>query len=366
MITSVEQADPNWLTDVLRQGGFLTEGAVAAVTVRPNAAFNSTVAHLTLTYASGTITTAPSALLLKLNHDEDGAHEVGFYRLMMSEGRPLSVIVGCYGTQYEPDSGDSFCLLQDVSATHIEVPVTRQQILALNGVPPDTYCDQMIVGLARLHAYWWEHPRLGGESGVTAVRWWYGNRTLYGQHIQKRADELARFGQTCRDEIPARLFELYETTLAGLPRLWETYLEPRVTRLKNLTITNSDCYFNQFLCDPHPSGQAVIVDFQDASANFGAFDLVFLLAAFWTSAQRHDQNREERLLRLYLQTLHANGVREYGWDDLETDYRVMIAIIMFMPVWDQTNGSSKSYWWPKMQCLTAAFDDWRCAELFGG
>lgn len=40
-----------------------------------------------------------------------------------------------------------------------------------------------------------------------------------------------------------------------------------------------------------------------------------------------------------------------------------LADMLFYPVWDQTNGSSKDYWWPKMQCLISAYQDWECAEL---
>jgi hypothetical protein len=34
-----------------------------------------------------------------------------------------------------------------------------------------------------------------------------------------------------------------------------------------------------------------------------------------------------------------------------------------MPIQDGGDGAPHSYWWPKMQCLLAAFDDWGCAEL---
>jgi hypothetical protein len=36
-----------------------------------------------------------------------------------------------------------------------------------------------------------------------------------------------------------------------------------------------------------------------------------------------------------------------------------------MPVQDRHGGASKDYWWPKMQCLAAAFDEWGCAGLLG-
>ena len=59
----------------------------------------------------------------------------------------------------------------------------------------------------------------------------------------------------------------------------------------------------------------------------------------------------------------ACGVQGYSWDDLMADYRMMITFMLFDPVWNQTDGSPESYWWPKMQCLARAFKDLECAAL---
>ena len=38
---------------------------------------------------------------------------------------------------------------------------------------------------------------------------------------------------------------------------------------------------------------------------------------------------------------------------------------LLMPLQDRFGGAGKDYWWPKMQCLVAAFREWQCAELLG-
>ncbi len=48
---------------------------------------------------------------------------------------------------------------------------------------------------------------------------------------------------------------------------------------------------------------------------------------------------------------------------LLTDYRLMVYLMIFFPLWDQVNGSKRAYWWPKMYCLTGAFHDLRCADF---
>jgi hypothetical protein len=48
-----------------------------------------------------------------------------------------------------------------------------------------------------------------------------------------------------------------------------------------------------------------------------------------------------------------------------TDYRMMIIFMIFDPIWNQTTGSPHEYWWPKLRCLSSAFQDLDCAELLG-
>jgi hypothetical protein len=35
----------------------------------------------------------------------------------------------------------------------------------------------------------------------------------------------------------------------------------------------------------------------------------------------------------------------------------MIIIFLQVAIWDQTNGSKRDYWWPKLQCLVSAARD---------
>jgi hypothetical protein len=87
------------------------------------------------------------------------------------------------------------------------------------------------------------------------------------------------------------------------------------------------------------------------------------MATFWTTAQRHAQQREERLLQRYHAALQTHGVTGYRYADLMLDYRAMLALMIYDPIWNQTGGSPPRYWWPKMQCVVGAFRDWNCAEL---
>src|SRR5476651_1922189 len=108
MITSIEQATPQWLTRQLRNVGCLEHGQVVAVQIIKNAAFNSQAAHLVLHYATGAAEAAPQRLFLKLKGNHDGALEVAFYHLAENYRGSLPMLVHCWGAAYDTESGDAY------------------------------------------------------------------------------------------------------------------------------------------------------------------------------------------------------------------------------------------------------------------
>jgi hypothetical protein len=363
-----DQITPAWLTTRLQGAGILRESeTVLSVRSKTNEeAFNSTIIHLDLTYSSSVSATVPRQMVLKLNSGENGELEVWFYQLAAPFADQLPMLLSCYDAVYDAANGCSHILLKDVSATHAP-PVTRQATLACGGVPTDQCLEEIVTTLAQFHAYWWQHPCLGTGVGQVPVRPWFSNATTHAQHVQRRRREWDAFLSSVGDEFPAPLRQLYEQALPALPVLWERYLKERVTTFASLTLCNGDSYLAQFLCPiqqvPGTYERVYLIDFQAMSANFGAFDLAYLFSTFWTSAQRQEQNREERLLRLYHQTLVQAGIEGYSWDDLHTDYRLMVCYMLFDPIADQTAGAKREYWWPKLHCLASAFQDLGCLDL---
>jgi hypothetical protein len=364
-ITALEQVTPDWLTTVLRQSGALEHGVVQTVTPLGNPAFNSAVAHLVLTFSPDASATAPSRLLLKRNLNEEwakraGAREVAFYKLVTSQAMPLPVVPRCYDAVHDAASGASHLLLLDLSDTH-QAPLTRDQILAGDSVPSARHLERVVDALAWFHAYWWEHPALG--QGVASLSEWCRSADGFRRYVEQREREWASFSGAVGDWFPADLKVLYERTLLKLPTLWARHLERRVATLTHLTLLQGDCYFSNVLVPKTPDGPVALIDFQGVCADLGPADLVNLCATFWTREQRQDGHREERVLRRYHQKLQACGIDTYAWSDLLTDYRLRLIAWIFVPVWDQTNGSDQAYWWPKLRCLTDAFVDWQCESL---
>ena len=80
-----------------------------------------------------------------------------FYRAVANAMRHAPA-VRCYDAVYCPQSDRSHLLLDDMSATHSrpEFPLP----------PLNRHCDQLIDCVAQLHAFWWNHPRLGDDIGA--------------------------------------------------------------------------------------------------------------------------------------------------------------------------------------------------------
>lgn len=360
---------PEWLTAVLRQSGVLRTGEVTAFEKATTGAFNSHTSRLFLRYSPAAPLEAPTRFILKQNTQEAWAKEAGleevkFYRLVTSLQDHPAVIVPCYVAAYDEPSGNSYLLLLDLSETH-RPPVTRdQQISIVESVPPAAYIEAVVDTLAQMHAYWWDHPLLATDR--FDVGYWSRNAERFAQYLQRRRTAWEGLITHEKAWFPDDLCELYEEVLEHLPHHWAQYLEPRFRSRTDLTLIHGDSYFANFLCPNDPgTGATYLLDWQSPSVDIGGYDLANLCAAFWTPQQRHEDQREENMLRRYHTILCAHGVNNYSWDDLRTDYQTGLIFWLLMPVQDRYDGSSKEYWWPKMQCLVAAFQDWQCEKLLG-
>ncbi|GCE07036.1 phosphotransferase [Dictyobacter aurantiacus] len=359
-----EQISARWLTDVLRQSGVLPQGEVISFEQRDTGAFNSQTHRLVLRYSSEAPPTAPGHVVIKRNAHQDGFDEVTFYNCVAQLPDHPNVTIPCYAAARDKDSGDSYLLFEDLSETHAP-PVTRdQQIGIVEGVPSQQAIEQVVDTLARLHAYWWEHPLLA--TNTFEVGYWSRNRERFEQYHQRRQRSWRNLLANNPDWIPGDVRELYESVLQALPAHWERYLEPRFRAGTQITLVHGDAYFANYLTPKNDaSGPTYLLDWQSPSFDLGAYDLANLCAAFWTSEQRQQDQREQRILRRYLAGLHSHGVNHYSWDDLLLDYRHGLVFWLLMPVQDGSDGSQRSYWWPKMQCLVTAFREWDCRELLG-
>ncbi len=361
---------PDALTKLLYQEKALQRGRVLEVYITENEAFNSQIQHLKVSYSPDAAPHLPAELVLKKNVPADwgkeaGRSEVAFYRFIAQDAHRFPMIIPHVVATYDEQTGDSLLLLQDLSATH-HLPVTRrltaQQPVQQEDMPAEATLHQIVETLAAFHAAWWEHPQLGTPPLEL------DSDCLDEEHFRDYCQWLDQNWQSCLAAeghwLPQDIISEISEILRLLPGAWERYLAKRFPTHHQLTLLHADAYLANFLVPrTDEAGRVYMLDWQGPWGGMGAFDLVMMCASFWTSAQRQENKREETMLHRYVAALQANGVTNYAWDQLVEDYRLMILIFLQVAIWDQTNGSVRDYWWPKLQCLVSAARDLDCVSL---
>jgi hypothetical protein len=133
-------------------------------------------------------------------------------------------------------------------------------------------------------------------------------------------------------------------------------------RRHRITVVHGDAYLANVLVPRAGGGPIYLVDWQSPQAGIGAYDLVLLLAAFWTGEQRAENGRERALIDLYASRLRDHGVCA-DMNEILDDYRLMILVFLQVAVADFANGSTLTYWWTKIQCLERAARDYDGCDL---
>ena len=153
------------LTATFRRTGVLGDSHVSDVTVESSRdTILSRIIRVRLTY-SAPIDDAPRSLIFKTCHPDRvgdalhaGRQEVAFYDRIA----PLTVTnitPRCFEAYRDAETSAWHLLLEDLSETHAvatqwPLPPSRQQ------------CGAIVRAHARLHASWWDSPRLGVSVGT--------------------------------------------------------------------------------------------------------------------------------------------------------------------------------------------------------
>jgi hypothetical protein len=347
VVTQLEQVTPEWLTHCLAESGALPYGRVLAVEATSESTIRSVVGHLAITYSADAPSSVPARLFLKtatrdVSHNGDWQAEINFYHDLASATSDQTV--PCYTAAYAPHPARFHLLLADLSGTHSHVewplPPTPQQL------------EQAVDCLAMIHAYWWEHPRLGQDVHPRF------NETSLAKWLTVWEQQLAHYLDFLGDRLSARRRALYEQALEPLLAL---LLERRQSR-QHYTLAHQDAHPYNFLF-PHDSAADTtrLIDWPTWDIELGARDLAYLIALHFFP--EHRARVEQPLLRRYYDTLVAQGVGNYNWELLWNDYRLFAIWNLFVPV--------EQFWWgvpARVWCLHAeraflAFDDLGCAEL---
>lgn len=313
ILTHPDQATSEWLTDVLRGAGVLTHQRVIGVERERLAGRKADVAApLRVMYSEGE--GLPERLFLKL---ESRVGEVHFNHLI-APVMDFSISVRCY---YAAQAQDRITLLfDDLSETHYTAP----EVIT----PTRHELELMLDTLAKLHAFWWEHPRLKGDIGALSFN---VDEFLLSRTRETFPNFLALMG----DRLSAARRAIYERLLEKLPL-------PETRRA--VTINQGDAHAQNFMLSKAGTA-AVLIDCADWRIAPALNDVAFLLTLELYPEAR--ARMENDLLRR---------------DDCWLDYRRAVLRAALMPVF-WSSWSPVELWWHPLEKVLAAYHDLACEEL---
>lgn len=337
------------LTDALRRSGALGEARVCDVAVassRPT--LLSQITRLRLTY-DGAAAGAPSTVILKTGLPDrtgdrwnGGRQEVAFYAQVASV-MSARLVPGCFEARWDAETNAWHLLLEDLTDSHAiattwPLPPTMEQ------------CERILHALARLHAEWWDDPRLGVSVGT-----WLDADAM-DQQLQRLADRFKLFTDRLGDRLPRERRELYERFLDAAPRLLARYHSHR-----NLSVVHGDAHvWNYFL--PQDGGDDVrLFDWDAWRIGVASNDLAYMMATHWYPDRR--RRMERLLLDHYHAALVVHGVRGYDRRTLDDDYRLSVLWQIATPVWQAAMDLPPVIWWSHLERVLLAVDDLGCRDL---
>ncbi len=346
---SVDDLTPERLTEALHRSGALSRGRAEQVVVAERGETPwSSIYHLQVTYSPEAPGDAPTRLFLKIGGG--GAGEAAFYHWVAEMGVALPV-PPCYEAVYAPQSDRSHFLLLDLAQTH--------GLVAPWPLPPlQAQGEEVAACLARLHAAFWEHPRLG--KGIARLRDYHESEGNYRELIGWWQESYRSWADFMGDRLTAEERELYEHLLAAMPGQWPHYWQERVATGRGLTLIHGDCHPGNLLYPHDPARHPIyLVDWQGYCVGTGATDLAYMVTCHWYA----EKERALPFLQRYHVALGEHGVAGYPWEAFWLDYRAAVLHYMFDPIRLHTVGVSPEVWWPILRKCLVAFRDLECAEL---
>lgn len=344
--------DPEHLTFALRGAGALADGHVRGVEVissRPT--ILSHIYRLRLTYDGADA--GPASVVLKTNRLDNptrlpfiGRQEVAFYTQVAS-AMPPRLVPRCFDANWNAETGVWHLLLEDLTDSHM-------QATAWPLPPTQAECGTILHAWARLHAAWWDEPRLGVSVGT------WRDAAATDQLLAGFAEAFSRFADRVGDRLSQDRRDLYARFIDAAPRL---LARTRTRTRRNLTIVHGDAHvWNCFL--PRDGGDDVrIFDWDSWHIAPATNDLAYMMAMHWYPDLR--RARERSLVDHYHAALLARGVRAYDRRALDDDYRWSVLWLIRTPVWQANYDVPPVIWWNNLGRILLAVDDLDCRALLG-
>lgn len=342
MLRAPADLTPDRLTALLKESGQLARGGVASIQIQPaEGQFGKghQLYHLNIQYADTGADTLPKKLFLKFGKS---LKEVFFYQTI-AHSMPSIPLLYCYFASHDPQVDLACLLLEDLSESHWQTDWPLP--------PSEALCFQTIQALARIHALWWQHPRL--ESDFRPVippgRAWADRRAI-------ALDRLPEFLTFLDDRLAASRRAVYQHMLSSTARPWD--LPPGAP---HQTLLHGDMHVWNVFYPRDPAGNLRIFDWNMWDIGRPTDDLAYMIAVHWYPERR--ARLEKELMYAYHRRLGECGITGYSREDLWEDYRASVIRSLLIPVWQWVRGILPGIWWPHLERTFLAFEDLECREM---
>ena len=348
---------PEWLTSALREGGVLTDGRVASITLKDigaGAGFFGQLARLVVEYEG--VEGAPASMIVKVPTIVDQSREVGnlfrfyereiaFYREVGPEMQMRTPRL--YYSYMDVQGDEYFLLLEDLASARAGDEVASCSV---------EDAESAITELAKYQALWWESPKLDAMDWMPFV-----NAPVHQSAEGSYNQAWEPFCQMFGEMVPASVMPLCEemkTHVIDLLNLFEP--GPR-------TIIHGDYRLDNIFFD-HPDGAPVAaIDWQISSRGRGMFDVAYFISSSLDPEPR--RANEERLVRKWYDIVtDGPGRKSYTWDEAWLNYRqgvlyTNIYTVIGIGSLDAANERGMALFHKWIQRRTAAMADLVCGEV---
>jgi len=362
VITDIEQLTPEWLTNIFKKRGYLSDGKVIKIIKRNSQeTITSNVHFLELNFSNDALTEATfPEIVVKIPKSVDlakfvGKHETKFYKIVAETMNNMPIPI-CYDAAFSEETGDSHIILENLSDTHSELSSWPDP-------PSKRYCERAIDCLAEIHAFWWDNQKLKELSKHAYVLYTFKENSFNEKEIfnwfQNQNRNLERFLKLLGDNISDKRKESFKIVFSIYPQLAYERI-----RKENITVIHADAHFWNFFYPKNienEKNKALLIDWQSWSIGVGCQDLAYMIGLFMYPEGRH--LIEKDLIKRYHNDLLKYGIKNYSWDECWYDYRLSAFLNLYRVVWWWSVNAPPIAWWPALEKSILTLEDLNCMEL---
>jgi hypothetical protein len=317
----------DWLTRALHRVGLLKRATVVAIDVQPIATgggFVGQTARLVIEYnepEGG----APASIFVKLSSADPAVRqqlrkaglyetEAGFYHDLAPRPDFSISVPRPYLSLYNGGTGECLLLLEDLGQAEFGDDLTGCS---------STDAIVVVRQLGLLHAHFW------GASHLKQLSWLRSLTEEAEVRIALYRGIFPRFEQRCSHFLTPPVLE----TARRFSQILPTYIDRTMDRPQ--TLTHGDFRADNFaFATTGGERRATVFDWQVARRAPGARDVAYFLSLSLAIEQRRAM--EASLLKLYHDTLEANGVIGYSAEDFRAD--IVVGLGSTLTVWVIASG----------------------------